>query len=488
MNKLRKWAGEKLLRIKASPLPDGAMLPVRGGGQYIFINGQITWISDKLASYVKDGYQENDIIYSAVRMIMEKVSCAPWGLYKVEDESSLKKYNAIISGKQTAKDFAEIKALRKKALVPLDNVNKQAGKLSDLLKWPNEETTWNDLVAENIAYALITGNTMLWANLLDAGANSGLPQELYNMPAQYMVIKAKLGWPQRKVGFQLNHGEIRDFTAEEVMHRKFWNPEYNINGSGLYGQSPLKAARRRTTRSNAAKKAGAVQLDNNGSAGVLYVDDALVPPTGREAQMKLMKDAWSKEYSGAENYGKIAFSGYKMGYANVGTSLKEMGLVDVEELDLRGLANIWGIPSQLLNDPENKSYNNQKEAEKALTSRCALPQLIAFRDHFNRKIQTHWGFQGQNVYADFDMSVYSELQEDQGEKWLWVSKLPVSSAYKLELMGLDVPDDPNLDIILVDGTQIPLSDLINGISDQQMQQINDSLNKAGLTDYLRVAR
>jgi hypothetical protein len=93
-----------------------------------------------------------------------------------------------------------------------------------------------------------------------------------------------------------------------------------------------------------------------------------------------------------------------------------------------------------------------------------------------------------NVYADFDMSVYTELQEDQKGKWEWVSKLPVSSAYKLELMGLDVPDDPNMQVILVDGTLIPLADVINNISDSEMQAINDSLNKAGLNDYLRVAK
>jgi hypothetical protein len=93
-----------------------------------------------------------------------------------------------------------------------------------------------------------------------------------------------------------------------------------------------------------------------------------------------------------------------------------------------------------------------------------------------------------NVYADFDMSVYSELQEDQAEKWQWVSKLPVSSAYKLELMGLDVPDDPNLDVILVDGSLIPLSDVVNKLSDADMDQIDEELKKAGLNDYLRVAK
>jgi len=64
-----------------------------------------------------------------------------------------------------------------------------------------------------------------------------------------------------------------------------------------------------------------------------------------------------------------------------------------------------------------------------------------------------------------------------------VSKLPVSSAYKLELMNLDVPDDPNLDVILVDGNLVPLEDVVNKMSDQEMANINNRLNQQGLNDY-----
>jgi len=66
--------------------------------------------------------------------------------------------------------------------------------------------------------------------------------------------------------------------------------------------------------------------------------------------------------------------------------------------------------------------------------------------------------------------------------------LPVSSAYKLELMGMDVPDDPNLDVILIDGNMVPLSDVVNRLSDTELDNINNELNKSGLNDYLRVAK
>lgn len=487
MNKLQR-IGARILGIKASPPPQGSLIPAPGAGRFVEVNGTITWISDKLASYIQEGYQANDIVYAGVMLIMDKIRVAPWGLYKVVDESSLKQYRALVSSKMDAKEWAEALRLRKKALEPFKTYDRKTGKLNELLQWPNERTTWNDLVAEGAGMKMIVGNEMQWANLLDAGANQGLPQEIFNMPAQYMNPIATTAWPQRIVGWQLSSGEVRRFTKEEVLHVKFWNPDYDINGTGLLGMAPLKAGNKRLTRSNASKKAASVQLDNNGAPGIAYIDDALVPATGREAQIAATRRAWAKEHAGAEMFGKVALSGYKMGYVSVGNTLKDMDLTNIEVSDLRGLFNLWGIPSQLGNDPDNKTYNSLKEAEKALTTRCALPHLTAKRDHLNRKLQTDWGFKGVNVYADFDMSVYTELQEDQKEKWEWVSKLPVSSKYKLELMGLDAPDDPNLEVILVDGNLVPLADVVNNLSDADMQRINDDLSKAGLNDYLRVAK
>lgn len=465
------------------PLPANVMTPATMPGRFIEIGGQVTWISDKLASYIKEGYQTNDIIYSIVMMIMDKVRVAPWALYKVVDENALKIYRGLLNNKGGEVDYQKVLHYRTKALEPYTSFNSRLGKLNDLLKWPNESKTFNDLVADACGFKMTTGNEYLWANILDGGANQGVPQELFNMPAQWVSIIAQRGWPERTVGYQLNNGYFRQFTKEEVMHLAFWNPEYDANGSGLYGQSPIKAASRTLTRNNAAKKAGSVQLDNNGAAGIVYVDDPIIPSTGRDAQRDVVKRGWANEYAGAENFGKLAFSGYKMGYVSVGMSLKDMALTEVEDVDLRRLCNIWGIPSQLLNDPANKSYNNQKEAEKALTSRVALPLLTSFGDSFNKKLHDDWGFKGINVIAEPDTTVYPEMQEDQKEKWSWVKELVVPEVYKLAMMGLEAPEELPKDLILVDSNKVTLSDLLNNVSDAEMQSINEELNKAGLNDY-----
>ena len=133
------------------------------------------------------------------------------------------------------------------------------------------------------------------------------------------------------------------------------------------------------------------------------------------------------------NVNQVETSGYKVDYVPLGLSPVDLDLLNAENMDLRALCNIYGVPSQLLNDPDNKTYSNQKEGEKALTNRCALPMLASIRDQFNRKFMKDWG--GQKTIIDFDMSVYSELQEDKGQQVAWLKDAPIRTGRKLEILG-----------------------------------------------------
>lgn len=456
----------KLFSKKAAPTTSLSIL----GGNFV-------WIADNPNEYISKGYGSNDIIYSAMSLITDKVRLAPWSLYKVVDEPALKSYKAHLS----AGNKVEAERMHRKALVPLSSYNIRQGKWNELLKWANESETFSDFVANGVSYKLLTGNKFWWANILEAGANSGIPQELYSLPSQHMTVLAKQGWPVRSLGYQLNTGEIVNFSKEAVLHEKFFNPEYDWQGSHLYGQSPLKAAMKNLTRNNYAKQATTAKFENGGLEGVLFVNDQRINPEDAMTQAKEVKKVlYSKEYAGAGNAGKIGVAGYPMGFIPLGQTNKDLMTLSFEDLDLRRLCNIWGIPSQLLNDPENKTYNNQAEGEKALTSRCVIPQLTSTRDNLNRKMQSDWGLKGENVYLDFDASVYTELQDDQLAKWQWVSQLTVPEAYKLELMGLDIPDNLPTDLILIDGSKQTLEDLLSGVTIDNMTQ---QLNNAGLNDY-----
>jgi hypothetical protein len=138
---------------------------IGGGFQPTVIGGNVVWYDGNPESFITHGYRDNDIVYSAVQLVMDKVRVAPWGLYKVEDESSLKAYNALMQKKNfSSKDFATAKKLQTKALVPLEKYDVQSGKLKELLTWPNESETFADLIATSVSLQILQRKNTAYQN------------------------------------------------------------------------------------------------------------------------------------------------------------------------------------------------------------------------------------------------------------------------------------------------------------------------------------
>lgn len=417
----------------------------RVGVNYQIIGGQLVPISDSSVNYISKGYNINDVIYSIINLILDKIRLAPWGVYEVVDESSLKSFHAITSKKDmNAEDLRTAKILQTKAFKPV----KSPGKWGDLIKFPNEYETFQEFVANGAGYKMLTGNKFVQGTILDAGANKGMPNELYLMPSQWMQIVASTGFPCKVLGYSMAI-EGKTFTYEEVLHEKYFNYDYSSAGSHLAGMAPLRAGLRLTNRNNSALDTTTAKFQNGGLDAIIYLDEQGVDKGTAMKQMTALKQSLIGEYTGKDNWGKIAASGYKVGVQNLGLTPVELNIIEAEKWDLRRFCNLLGgVPSQLLNDPENKTYNNQKEGEKALTSRCAITQLSSFRDSINRKAHESWGLKKEWI-IDYDMTVFSELQEDMKEMMGWIEPLAKLTAMSpnriLELMGLEKQKDKLFD-------------------------------------------
>jgi hypothetical protein len=425
--------------VSAKPLQ--SVLPMTGPlGSTVSINrGIVTWQGADAQSFVNDGYVGNDIVYSIVKLITDKARLAPFSVYKVIDERAAKKYKALISQPEKVKNWKELNELRAKAFEEY----KGDSRLNELLKHPNDEDSWADIVEQWCAFKLVTGNSFVYGRLIEGGANEGKPLSINVLPAQYMAIIANVEvFPPVVAGYQLYYGKLWSFKKEEILHDKYFNPQWNITGNQLYGQSPLKAASRTLTRSNEAKTAAVSAFQNGGPAGVLFMNDDRFDPISGQAQAQALKKSVS-EKAGSTNFNQIAVSGYKVDWKEIGLSPVELGILESEKWDMVSLCNIYGVPSQLLNDAANKSYNNQMEGEKALTLRCAIPLLNEIRDDFNKKLHTDWGYANQqDVYIDYDITVYQELEANKVMQVDWLDKAWwLTPLQKYEEMGIHVPDE-----------------------------------------------
>jgi HK97 family phage portal protein len=400
-------------------------------------HGIVTWQGGTSQAYVNDGYQKNDIVYSIIKLITDKAKLAPFHVYKIVDEVAAKRYKTLMAQPDKIENWHEVNQLHKKAF----ELYTGDSRLNELLKYPNGEDTFSDLVEQWCGFKLITGNSFIYAKLIEGGANQGKPFELFALPAQYMAIIADVEvFPPIRVGYQLYYGKLWSFDTKEILHDKYFNPSWNVTGNQLYGQSPLMAAARTLTRSNEAKTAAVASFQNGGPAGVLFMNDDRFDPISGNQQAQALKRAVS-EKGGSSNFNSIAVSGYKVDWKQIGLSPVELNIIESEKWDMKALCNIYGVPSQLLNDSDNKTYNNQQEGEKALTLRCAIPLLDALRDNLNRKLHTDWGYRGTNIYVEYDIKVFQELEANKAEQTTWLNNAWwIAPAQKMEIMGLKTPD------------------------------------------------
>lgn len=424
--------------------------------------GTITWQGGDAIDQVRNGYVGNDIVFSCIKLISDKAKLAPWHEYKIIDKKAYSQYRAKMAQPDKITDWKEIKALQAKAMQQVETRTK----ISDLLEFPNIDDTFADIIEAAVSYKLITGNSYIWGKTIQAGNNKGLPNSLHVLPSQYMQIMAAIGsLPAEVVGYFLQVDKITQFDRKEILHDKFFNPQWNGNGIQLYGLSPLQAAAKVITRSNNGKEYSVSAYQNGGPPGVLFVKkDQGFNGVDLTAQVDLIKKRL-KDYEGSKNANKIPISGFEIGYQQIGLSPVDMDILESELFDMRAICNIYGVPSQLLNDSTNKTYNNQLEGEKALTTRCALPLLASLRDNFNRKLKLDWTNGQTASIIDFDLSVYPELEQNKLEQvnWLEKSLLPIYRRY--EILGESIPewmDEATRNTILVPSGYKPLDEaLIN---------------------------
>lgn len=430
--------GATNIGFSSNPLADFAGL----------IAGRVLYPDINEKKYVND-YCNNSEVYAIIKRIAKTISTVPFYEYSINSKKHLNQYKSLTTNAQTTADLAKAELVRVKALNEI--IDSETNKL---LQQPNEYQSFSELIENLVGYKLITGNSYLWANRLE----SGKIQELVVLPSQYVAIVSD---------GTINGVEAYTFTlvgwdnlpASDVIHMKYFNPYFDTNGQQLYGLSPLQAAYRTVQRSNDAKDTSVGMLQNQGPKGILYADES--NNFGQEEAGKLKEDFYNqygtKTQAGiVQNAGKILIAGAKLGWVNMGLSPVDLQLLESEKITLRELCNVYGVNSALFNDPDNKTYNNMKEAKKEMLTQVVLPELVAIRDAFNRFFNKN----NSTSYIDFDLTVFPELQEDMKElssilsqSW-WITPNEKRAAMRYEAM-----EDEVMNEIFIPAGYLPIDEL-----------------------------
>lgn len=365
------------------------------------IGGMPVFLKRDSSTYIDKGYTYNTHVYSIINLIVKSVAATPFLLYEVKDEKSFSRYKAANSA--SGINFKNALTYRAKALEEVDK-----HPILKILKRPNESQGQSEFIENALGYKLLTGNAFIYGVGTENGVNANKFQQLYVLPSQYMGVMPNATLTGVEA-YELNLGITRKFSKEEIIHLKYWNPNWSNTGDHLYGLSPLASAARVLQKSNDNTTSSAKLLQNTGAIGILTADDAF---DMTEEQVQAAEQKYYEKFGGSNNRGRIWMSSKKFTWQQIAMSAVDLALHDAAKMDMRDLCNVYGVQSQLLNDPDNKTYANMAEARKSLIINKALPELYSLRDELNRTLVKQWSEKGKQYYLDVDLQAIPELQED----------------------------------------------------------------------------
>ena len=205
--------------------------------------------------------------------------------------------------------------------------------------------------------------------------------------------------------YTLSYNGTYRMPADCVCHIKDVNLYYDGTGSHLYGMSPLKAGLRSMDSNNEALSTGKKYLQNQMARGILMSEEGDL----NEVQAMQLKDKFRESYQGSKNAGDVIITPKKLSWVNFGLPASDLSLIEQYNGTIKDLCNIYNVPVQLLNNTDSSTYNNMKEAKKALYQNAVIPELNKIKDELNRWLTPQYG---EKLYIDFDYSVIPELQEE----------------------------------------------------------------------------
>jgi len=353
---------------------------------------------------INEGYISNEDVFAVVKKLLDSSSDIPIVLKEmVQDE------------KVTVTDMSN--------------------DLYRLLKRPNSDQTQKEYRREQYSNYLLTGDTFEWKRMA-AGFN--YPTSLKVIPSQYTEINM--------VNDNDYFSEIKNyqfcwasqnysFGPEEIIHTQNLDPSY-CDKKGL---SFLQPSYKALSTSNQVHNAEAHMIENRGATGMISSDQEGYPLTDEER--KTIEEKFKERAGGSHNYNKMLTVGSKVKYTSLGLSPKDLTLTDLDINKLRKFCNVYGLSSQLFNDPANKTFNNLGEAKKSLYTEAAIPLAQLFVDAWNENLVPIFNEQDNTQYfIELDTSQIEVLQKDkkaEAEKNKILTESISSLASKVTMNQLD---------------------------------------------------
>lgn len=427
------------------------------------LGGEATNDDTDFTKYIDLAYNINPDVYSVVNQIANKLSSVPIVIHKIEDEQSHRKLsNLNYSTKYNYSIPQEFKALELK-----EKAYNEDDTLPFPLNKPNPQQTWQEFWTLSETFLNTTGNVYWYMDRLELGMNAGEPKAIYVLPSHLMSIVLKDNVDFQSMESPIDHyillegSQYVNFKAENTIHIKYPNPNYNTNGSHLYGQSPLRSGWKNIEATNKGLDLSINTLKSGGAFGFLHAKDNQTPLNSDQANS--IKDRLKEMNSSTEDLGRIAGISAAIGFTRVSLTPDELKPFEYFNFNLKQVCNVLGWDDKLLNADDGAKYDNMQIAERRVVSGKIVSDIKLFKEALNGSFLPLFK-RYKNTCIDFKVKELPEMQQDYKLLVEWIEKAInvglITRNQGLKVMGMQISDDANMDIITVKDDLMTLQDAI----------------------------
>ena len=413
-------------------------------------------------TYIDKGFNVNPIVYSVISQMATKTSSVPYCIKKIEDKGQKSKLNNLLKAtKHSLTPQQEVKRLM------LETKAYAESEYDMPLVVPNPMQTWNEFLELYKTLIKLTGNVYIYKLMPNEGANAGTPLAMYLLPSHLMEIILKkdanmMSTESPIFGYKLIEGNIgMTFLESEITHIKYPNPNFDLEGSHLYGFSPIRAVLKNIETSNLALDLNIKTMKNGGAFGLIH-SKGQQPLTYEQATG--LKDRLKEMDADPDKLGKIAGVSAEIGFTRLSLTTDELKLFEYLNFDQKQICNALGWSDKLLNNDSGAKYDNVKQFRKQVVIDNIIPDLELFAVAFNNDILPLFkNYKGTCLY--FEYSELPEMQEDMAEMVSWVRPSIetgiISRNEGRVFMKLPLSNDKSMDEITVNADILTLEQALD---------------------------
>lgn len=268
--------------------------------------------------------------------------------------------------------------------------------VSRLIRQPNQNQTWPDLVEWMLASVLLTGNAVLVVQNDGAGRIATLTPIPWQCVQIDRLATGRLRYTV--IGWQ---GVTKVYLDNEVFHLR------DRSDDGLIGRSRLSRAQSVISGAFALQDYTLNMWSNQATPSGVMTFDA--KPSNE--QIQAIKEQAQRKYSGTGNARSIMVLPNGAKWQSIAISPEDAEALESRKFSVQELCRVYGVPPPLVQDYSNNTFTNAAQASVWFAQNTLMPWVKKIEAEFIRSIF------GKSSQYELKLDLTSLMRGDYATRW-----------------------------------------------------------------------